>query len=106
MPASPELRFLCTSRRASPTFGSMLARWPERTSLTSSPPSPGVLRSREHALRLAPAARSHDSYAAGRIGVLASVLLVICLSLQLVGVVGGALRQWIWLPMFFFEVPL
>jgi len=42
----------------------------------------------------------------GWIGVLASVLLVICLPLQLVGFLGGPLTQWIWLPMFFFEVPL
>jgi hypothetical protein len=40
------------------------------------------------------------------IGVLASGLLVICLPLQLVGFLRGPLTQWIWLPMFFFEVPL
>jgi hypothetical protein len=42
----------------------------------------------------------------GWIGVLASVLLVICLPLQLVGFLHGALTTWMWLPMFFFEVPL
>lgn len=42
----------------------------------------------------------------GWIGVLASVLLVICLPLQLVGFLRGPLVQWMWLPMFFFEVPL
>ena len=42
----------------------------------------------------------------GWIGVFASVLLVICLPLQLVGFLRGPLLQWMWLPMFFFEVPL
>jgi hypothetical protein len=42
----------------------------------------------------------------GWIGVFASVLLVVCLPLQLVGFLRGQLTQWIWLPMFFFEVPL
>lgn len=42
----------------------------------------------------------------GWIGVLASVLLVICFPLQLVGFLRGPLTQWMWLPMFFFEVPL
>jgi hypothetical protein len=42
----------------------------------------------------------------GWIGVLASLLLVICLPLQLVGLLRGPLVQWMWLPMFFFEVPL
>ena len=42
----------------------------------------------------------------GWIGVFASVLLVICLPLQLVGFLHGPLIQWMWLPMFFFEVPL
>jgi uncharacterized protein DUF4386 len=42
----------------------------------------------------------------GWIGVLASLLLVICLPLQLVGLLRGTLAQWMWLPMFFFEVPL
>ena len=40
------------------------------------------------------------------IGVLASVLLVVVLPLQLAGYVSGPLTRWIWLPMFFFEVPL
>ena len=40
------------------------------------------------------------------IGVLASVLLVICLPLQLVGFLAGPLTQWMWLPMILFEVPL
>jgi hypothetical protein len=30
------------------------------------------------------------------------VLLVICLPLQLVGLLRGPLTQWMWLPMFFF----
>jgi hypothetical protein len=42
----------------------------------------------------------------GWIGVLASVLLVICLPLQLVGFLRGSLTKWMWLPMLFFEVPL
>lgn len=42
----------------------------------------------------------------GWIGVVASVLLVICLPLQLVGILRGPLIQLMWLPMFFFEVPL
>ena len=42
----------------------------------------------------------------GWIGVLASVLLVICLPLQLVGFLRGPLTEWMWLPMLFFEVPL
>jgi Domain of unknown function (DUF4386) len=42
----------------------------------------------------------------GWIGVFASVLLVICLPLQLVGFLHGPPIQWMWLPMFFFEVPL
>jgi hypothetical protein len=44
--------------------------------------------------------------ALGWIGVVASVLLVICLPLQLAGFLRGPLTQWIWLPMFFFEVPV
>lgn len=40
------------------------------------------------------------------IGVFASVLLMICLPLQLVGFLHSSLTQWMWLPMFFFEVPL
>jgi Domain of unknown function (DUF4386) len=42
----------------------------------------------------------------GWLGVFASVLLTICLPLQLVGFLHGPLTQWMWLPMFFFEVPL
>ncbi|HYL12611.1 MAG TPA: DUF4386 domain-containing protein [Terriglobales bacterium] len=42
----------------------------------------------------------------GWIGVFASVLLVICIPLQLVGLLRGPLTQWMWLPMLFFEVPL
>ena len=30
------------------------------------------------------------------------LLLVICLPLQLVGLLRGPLTQWMWLPMFFF----
>ena len=40
------------------------------------------------------------------IGVVASLLLVIVLPLQLAGYVSGPLTQWVWLPMFFFEVPV
>lgn len=40
------------------------------------------------------------------IGVVASVLLVICLPLQLAGVVSGPITMYVWIPMFFFEVPL
>ena len=40
------------------------------------------------------------------LGVFASVLLVICLPLQLAGFLHGPLTQWMWLPMLFFEVPL
>ena len=39
-------------------------------------------------------------------GVVASVLLVICLPLQLAGYLSGPLTRWIWLPMIFFEVPV
>lgn len=42
----------------------------------------------------------------GWIGVLASLVLAICLPLQLVGLLRGPLTRWMWLPMFFFEVPL
>ena len=42
----------------------------------------------------------------GWIGVFASLLLVIGLPLQLVGFLRGSFTQWMWLPMFFFEVPL
>ncbi len=40
------------------------------------------------------------------IGVVGSVLLLICLPLQVAGFLRGPLTQWIWLPMTFFEVPL
>lgn len=36
----------------------------------------------------------------------ASVILVVELPLDLVDVVRGPLTNWVWLPMFFFEVPL
>lgn len=42
----------------------------------------------------------------GWIGVVASVLLMICLPLQLAGYLRGPLTQWMWFPMLFFEVPL
>jgi len=40
------------------------------------------------------------------LGVLASVLLVVCLPLQLVGSLGGAVGWLLWLPMLVFEVTL
>ncbi len=40
------------------------------------------------------------------LGVLASILLVVCLPLQLAGLLGGPVTSFIWLPMFLFEVPL
>lgn len=40
------------------------------------------------------------------IGVIASVLLVVCLPLQLAGFLRGPITQVIWLPMLAFEVPL
>jgi uncharacterized protein DUF4386 len=40
------------------------------------------------------------------IGVVASVLLVICLPLQLAGVLSGPITMYVWIPMIFFEVPL
>lgn len=40
------------------------------------------------------------------IGVLASVLLVICLPLQLAGVLSGPITMYVYIPMLFFEVPL
>jgi hypothetical protein len=40
------------------------------------------------------------------IGVVASVLLVICLPLQLAGVLSGPVTMYVWIPMIFFEVPL
>ena len=40
------------------------------------------------------------------LGVVASVLLVICLPLQLAGFLHGLILQLIWLPMLAFEVPV
>ena len=40
------------------------------------------------------------------IGLLASVLLVVCLPLQIAGFIKGALSTIMWLPMLAFEVPL
>jgi hypothetical protein len=40
------------------------------------------------------------------IGVFASILLVICLPLQLVGGLSGSITMYVWIPMLFFEVPL
>lgn len=40
------------------------------------------------------------------IGVVASLLLVICLPLQLAGVLSGPATNYVWIPMIFFEVPL
>ncbi|MBI4885830.1 MAG: DUF4386 domain-containing protein [Acidobacteria bacterium] len=40
------------------------------------------------------------------LGVLASVLLVVCLPLQLAGLLRGPVTQYIWMPMLLFEVPL
>lgn len=40
------------------------------------------------------------------LGVLASVLLVICLPLQLAGFLRGPFTSYVWLPMLAFEVPL
>jgi hypothetical protein len=40
------------------------------------------------------------------LGVFASVLLVVCLPLQLAGFVHGPLAWYIWLPMFLFEVSM
>lgn len=40
------------------------------------------------------------------LGVVASVLLVVCLPLQLAGFLGGPIVSYIWLPMLLFEVPL
>lgn len=34
------------------------------------------------------------------------LLLVVCLPLQFVSFLHGPLTKWMWLPMFFFEVPL
>jgi hypothetical protein len=40
------------------------------------------------------------------VGLLASILLVVCLPLELVGVLRGPITQFMWLPMLVFEVPL
>ena len=40
------------------------------------------------------------------LGVVASILLVVCLPLQLAGFLGGPITQLVWLPMLAFEVPL
>jgi Domain of unknown function (DUF4386) len=41
-----------------------------------------------------------------RLGVFASVLLVICLPLQLTGFLGGRVTSLMWIPMALFEIPL
>jgi hypothetical protein len=43
--------------------------------------------------------------ALARIGVVASVILVVGLPLQLAGMLGGAIAQLMWMPMLAFEVP-
>ncbi|HKC62559.1 MAG TPA: DUF4386 domain-containing protein [Pyrinomonadaceae bacterium] len=40
------------------------------------------------------------------LGIVASILLVVCLPLQLTGVISGTAMQLIWMPMLAFEVPL
>lgn len=40
------------------------------------------------------------------LGVVASILVVVCLPLQLAGVLHGPITQLIWLPMAAFEIPL
>jgi hypothetical protein len=40
------------------------------------------------------------------LGVLASVLLVVALPLQLVGILSGLVTQLMWIPMAAFEIPL
>jgi hypothetical protein len=40
------------------------------------------------------------------LGVVASMLLVVCLPLRLVSVLPNSLGPWIWIPMLLFEVPL
>ncbi len=40
------------------------------------------------------------------VGVVASILAVVCVPLQLAGVLTGPITQLIWLPMLLFEVPL
>ena len=40
------------------------------------------------------------------LGVLASILLVVCLPLQLAGLLGAPVTSFMWIPMLLFEVPL
>jgi hypothetical protein len=40
------------------------------------------------------------------VGVLASILVVVCLPLQLVGILRGPITELMWFPMLAFEVPL
>ena len=40
------------------------------------------------------------------LGVLASILLIVCLPLQLAGLLGGPVTSVMWIPMLLFEVPL
>ena len=40
------------------------------------------------------------------LGVLASILVVVCLPLQLVGILSGPIVKLMWIPMLAFEVPL
>lgn len=40
------------------------------------------------------------------LGVVASVLVVVCVPLQLIGVLGSPITELMWLPMLAFEVPL
>jgi len=40
------------------------------------------------------------------LGVFASILLVVCLPLQLAGLLGAPVTSFMWLPMLLFEVPL
>jgi hypothetical protein len=41
----------------------------------------------------------------GWAGVTASVLLVVCLPLQMTGLLRGPVTSFMWMPMFAFEVP-
>ena len=40
------------------------------------------------------------------VGLLGSILVVMCLPLQLVGVLGSPITDFMWLPLLAFEVPL
>jgi hypothetical protein len=40
------------------------------------------------------------------LGVVASILLVVVLPLQIAGILGGPITQFMWLPMLAFEVSL